>query len=177
MEKEMVKSKEVILALKKVKKEKSLSLDKIQKLMEENDPSTAVSKTTLSRVFSKGSEDLLFRYETTLRPIANALLDIENIETYDDPDTQAYKSILKLKMSVIENNSRQIEELKEQIKTITMKEENKYHESLARELAKFQQTLDLAMEQISLKDKRIDQLMITNDRLVNRLLDNKGDKG
>ena len=77
----MVNTKDVILRLKKVKQEKKLSLDKIIKLMEQNNE--YVSKTTLSRVFAKGSEEQIFRYEATLRPIANALLDIETIETYD----------------------------------------------------------------------------------------------
>ena len=71
----MTKTKDVILKLKAVKEEKQLSLDKILSIMEQN--GEYVSKTTLSRVFAKGSEEKIFKYENTIRPIANALLDMK----------------------------------------------------------------------------------------------------
>ena len=159
----MTNTKDVILKLKAVKEEKQLSLDKILSLVEQN--GDYVSKTTLSRIFAKGSENKSFRYEETLRPIANALLDIENEEDYDDADTRAYKSILKLKMSVIDENSKKIAELQEQLEEVSKKEKSKYLEKLAAETDKFQRSLDFCREQIALKDKRIDQLMNANDRL------------
>ena len=157
----METTKNVILNLKKIKQEKNLSLDKILAMMEENNE--FVSKTTLSRVFRKGSENERFNYETTLRPIANALLDIENIETYDDTDTRAYKSILKLKKDLIL-------ELESKVQTIQTEEERKYHQKLEKETAKFQKSLDFLREQINLKDKRIDQLLDANVQLLNNLL-------
>lgn len=161
----MTNTKDVIVKLKEVREEKNLSFDKILALMEEN--GDYLSKSTLSRVFSEGSEEMSFRYEETIRPIANALLDIENEEDYDDVETKAYKSILKLKMGVIEENSRQIALLKEELG----KEKEKYHDKLAAETAKFQNSLDFAMHQIELKDKRIDQLMNDNSKLINHILD------
>ena len=160
----MTNTKDVILKLKEVKKEKDLSLDRIIVLMEENNE--FVSKSTLSRVFANGSEDKLFRYETTLRPIANALLDIENIESDDDIDTQAYKSLLKLKKDMMSELERQNDELKEELKHAKMK----YHEKLAAETERFQKSLDFAKNQIELKDKRIDQLLDANMQLLNQLL-------
>lgn len=160
----MIDTKELILALKKVKDEKQLSLDKILELMKEADPSTAVSKTTLSRIFADGSEDQIFRYENTLRPIANALLDIDTNEPDDDIDTRAMKSLLKLKKDIID-------ELENKLKTVQSDEKAKYLEKLAIETEKFQQSLDFAKEQIALKDKRIDQLMNDNSKLVNHILD------
>ena len=111
-----------------------------------------------------------FRYEDTLRPIAKVLLDIETIETEDDTDTKAMKSILKLKMAVIDDNSKQIKELKESLKEVSSKEKAKYLKRLEEETAKFQKSLDFAMHQIELKDKRIDQLMEDNHILVQQLL-------
>ena len=142
----MVNTKDVILRLKKVKQEKKLSLDKIIKLMEQNNE--YVSKTTLSRVFSKGSEEQIFRYEATLRPIANALLDIETIETYDDPNIQAMKSILKLKKDLIDE----------------LKGELKGYEELKSQVEHQQKTIDLLNKQIAYKDARIDKLLDTNER-------------
>ena len=155
----MIDTKEVILALKKVKEERQLSLDKILEIMESTEPSTAVSKTTLARVFRDGSENQIFKYEGTLRPIANALLDIENYETGDDNATHLYKSILKLKKDIIielEGNAG--------------KEKAKYHEKLAKETEKFQKSIEFLREQVELKDKRIDQLMDQNIQLLNQLL-------
>ena len=154
----MIDTKDVILALKQVKEEKNLSLDSIVQLMESNDPGTAVSKTTLSRVFAKGSEDQIFRYETTLKPIANVLLDIESVKSDDNIDTKAYKAILRLKKDLIE-------ELEEKLTKVESEEKAKYHEKLDEERAKFQRSLNFLKEQIELKDKRIDQLMDSNDRL------------
>ena len=155
----MSDTKNVILALKRVKRERHLSLDKILIMMNDNDSTSAVSKTTLSRVFAKGSEDQIFKYETTLRPIANVLLDIEHIETDDDSDTIAMKSILKLKKDIIEG-------LEEKIQTIRSEEELKYHEKLEEETEKFQKSLKFVKNQIELKDKRIDQLLDDNARLI-----------
>lgn len=173
--KNMTNTKDVILALKQVKEEKNLSLDKIITLIEET--GGYVSKTTLSRVFAKGSEEQSFRYETTLRPIANALLDIETIEEDDNAEGKAYKSILKFKMAVIEENSRKIEDLQSSISEMKQEadaklnnEKMKFHERLEKETAHFQRTLDFAMKQIELKDNRIDQLLEMNNQLMNQLL-------
>ena len=168
----MTNTRDVILKLKEVKKEKGLSLDKILVIMENN--GQFLSKSTLSRVFADGSEDKSFRYDETLRPIANALLDIENDEVDDDAETLAFKSILKLKMNVIDENSKKISELQEEVKTVANKERQKYHDKLDVEIAKYQKSLDFAMQQIELKDKRIDLLMQQNERLSimnNRMLE------
>ena len=91
----MTNSRDVILKLKDIREEKGLSLGDIMDLIDKN--GEFVSKTTLSRVFADGSEEMSFRYEETLRPIANALLDIETIEDDDDLDTQALKIMLQYK--------------------------------------------------------------------------------
>ena len=172
MKANMIDTKQVIISLKQVKAEKKLSLDKIVSLLEQN--VDYVSKTTLSRVFAKGSEELIFKWENTLRPIANALLDIETFESDDDTDTKAFKSVLRLKKDLLQELEAQNKELKAELK----ESKAKYHEKLASETAKFQKSLDFAMNQIELKDKRIDQLMdandrlsITNDRLIHQLMD------
>lgn len=171
----MMNTRELILKLKSVKQEKELSLDKIIEIMSANHQ--FVSKTTLSRVFAKGSEDKSFRYEETLRPIANALLDMETIEENDDLDTQAYKIVIRLKKDLLEDYTKQIQELKDELKEkerdIEMKldkEKLRYHEKLDKERAQFARSLDFLKNQIELKDKRIDQLMTSNDELTKRLL-------
>lgn len=172
----MINTREVILTLKEVRKEKNLSFDKILDLMRENDQ--YLSKSTLSRVFADGSEDKSFRYEETLRPIANALLDIETIEQDDDIDTQAYKSILKLKKDLIAEYSEQNRQLKEELGTVKNRERLKYMEKLEKETKHFNDSLAFMSHQIELKDQRIDallgtttELMATNNKLVKQLME------
>ena len=163
MNNKMIDTRDVILALKKVKSEQKLSIDKILDMVEKQDPSKAVSRTSIARVFRKGSENQIFKYEGTLRPIANALLDIENIETTDDTETTAYKSILKLKADLIE-------ELEAKIQTVESEEHAKYQQKLEEATESFQRSVAFLKEQIVLKDKRIDQLMDANQKYMDELL-------
>ena len=164
----MTKSKDLIIKLREVQKEKKISYDKILSLMEQDGQFS--SKSTLSRLFGKNWEKYTFDYENTLIPIANVLLDVDNIEEDDDTETKAFKSLLRLKMSVIDDNARQIAELKEQIQEVSNKEKLKYSHKLETETEKFQKSLDFAKKQIELKDKRIDQLLEANIQLLNQLL-------
>ena len=149
----MTNTKNIILKLKEVRKEKDLSYSNILDLMEQN--GDFVSKSTISRVFQDGSEDLSFRYEETIRPIAKALLDIETIEDDDDVDVQAMKSLLQYKIQRIEELEHQIEQLESQID----KEKIKYHEKMEQERAAWSRSIEFLKEQVSLKDKRIDVLL------------------
>ena len=149
----MTDTKKLIEMLKQVKQEKNLSLDAILKMIEDNGDS--VSKTTLSRVFSDNSDYTDFRYETTLRPICEAMLDIENIEVDDTPDIKAYKSILKLKKDIISEMKQEMEH-----------DKISYHEKLQKETDKFQKSLDFVTHQIELKDQRIDILLESNAKLL-----------
>ncbi len=167
----MTNSRDVILKLKEVREEKGLSYADILDLMENN--GDFVSKSTLSRVFAEGSEEIKFRYEDTIRPIAKALLDIETIEDTDDMDVKAMKSLLKYKIERIEELEHQIEHLE----TLLNKEKIKYHEKLDKERERFNRSIDFLKEQISLKDKRMDQLLdavfqkdVQHKEMLNKLL-------
>jgi len=149
----MTNTKDIIIRLKEVREEKGLSYSDILDLMEKN--GDYLAKSTLSRVFSEGSEDLSFRYDETLRPIAKALLDIETIEDDDSIDTQAMKTMLKYKIQRIEELERQIELLRVQLD----KEKLKYHEKLDKEREQFQRSIDFLKEQVSYKDQRMDLLL------------------
>lgn len=149
----MTNTKNIILKLKEVRKEKNLSYGDILDLMEKN--GDYVSKSTLSRVFQEGSEDLSFKYEETIRPIAKALLDIETIEEDDDLDVQAMKTLLQYKMQRIE----QLEEQVEYMESAYNKEKVKMFEKMEQERQQWSRSIDFLKEQVSLKDKRIDLLL------------------
>lgn len=164
----MTNVKDIILQLKKVREEKGLSYNDILDLMEDN--GDYLSKSTLSRVFAEGSEEVSFRYEETIRPIANALLDIENIEEDDNMDVRAMKSLLKYKIERIEELERQVERLE-----LSLAEEKvKYHEKLDAEREQYSKRIEFLINQIGLKDKRMDQLLeavFTKDAQHKELLD------
>jgi len=156
----MTDTKQLLRQLKEVKQAKNLSLDQILKMIEDN--GEYVSKATLSRVFSDNADDMDFRYDTTLRPICDALLDIDNLEVDDSADVKAYKAILKLKKDIIL-------EMKDEIDA----EKVNYAEKLEEETASFQRSIAFMSNQITLKDQRIDALMSMNTELMqtnNRLL-------
>lgn len=149
----MTNTKDIIMKLKEVREEKGLSYSDILDLMEKN--GDYLSKSTISRVFADGSEELSFRYEETIRPIANALLDMENLEETDDLDTKALKTLLKYKIERIEELEHQIEHLEASLD----KEKVKYHEKLDKERERFNRSIEFLKEQVSLKDKRMDMLL------------------
>lgn len=152
----MNNSKEIILKLKEVRLEKELSLNDIVDLVEKN--GDFVSRSSVQRVFADGSENVTFKYDETIRPIANALLDIDRIETEDDLDTQALKILLQYK-------NQRIQELEQ----LLDKEKLKYHEKLEKEREQSRKSIEFLKEQVAYKDKRMDLLLESVDKKDKRL--------
>ena len=164
----MTNTHDIILKLKQVREEKGLSYTDVLNLMEEN--GDFLSKSTISRVFAEGSEETSFKYEETIRPIANALLDIETIEEDDNMDIQAMKVLLKYKIQRIE----ELEHQNSELQLALSKEKLVYNEKLEKEREQFQRSIDFLKNQIELKDKRMDLLLdavTTKDNKHNELLD------
>ena len=149
----MNKTRDLIIKLKAVKEEKGLSLNKIVDLIEAN--GDFISRSSIQRVFADGSEDCSFRYEETIRPIAKALLDIENIEDNDSLDTATLKTLLKYKIQRIEDLENQLEHLQAALDN----EKLKRHEKIDEIRAEYEKKIDFLKEQIELKDKRMDLLL------------------
>lgn len=164
----MTNTRDLIIQLKEVREEKGLSYNDILSLMEKN--GDYLSKSTISRVFSDGSEEMSFRYEETIRPLAKVLLDIETIEDDDTLDTRAMKSLLKYKIQRIEELEKQVEKLDCDIVKIKLSN----HEKMEAEREVYNRRVDFLKTQIELKDKRMDQLLqalFEKDRLYNELLE------
>lgn len=152
----MTNTRDLIIKLKAVRDEKELSYNDILTLVEKN--GDCVSRSSIQRVFADGSEDTSFRYEDTIRPIANALLDIETIEDTDDMDIQAMKVLLQYKIQRIEDLEQQLD-----------KEKIKYHEKLEKEREQSRRSIEFLKEQISYKDKRMDLLLQSVEKKDKRL--------
>lgn len=149
----MNKTKDLIIRLKAVKEEKGLSLNKIADLVEAN--GDFISRSSIQRVFADGSENSSFRYEDTIRPIAKALLDIENIEEDDSLDTATLKSLLKYKIQRIEDLESQLEKAQAELDN----EKLKRHEKIDEIRKEYEKKIDFLKDQITLKDKRMDLLL------------------
>lgn len=141
----MTNSRDLILKIKEINAVKNLSHSEIEAITEKN--GEHVSRTSISRVFAKGSENEGFSYEGTLKPIANALLDFETIEEDDDLNTQGLKTTIQFKGKEIERLEAELD-----------KADIKYHEKLDKEREQYNKRIEFLMKQIDLKDKRIDQL-------------------
>lgn len=164
----MTNTREIIMKLKEVRAEKQLSLQDILDLMAHNGDYS--SKSTLSRIFSDGSEDKHFKYDETIRPVAKVLLDIENIDADDTVDEQAVKAILRYKIERIKELENQVRELKDQLDH----EKLRYHEKLERERAKYDEIVGFRSERIlKLEEINADILRAINrkDELLRKLIE------
>lgn len=147
MSNDLVSSAEIITRLKQKREENDYSYADIRNLIVQNGDYPP-SPSTLSRLFSEGSENERFSYEDTIRPLAKALLDIETIEETDTDDVKTLKALLKLKMN-------RIVELEADL----AKAENRFNEKLDRERERFNASIDFLKEQVAYKDKRMDLLL------------------
>ena len=130
---------EIIRNLKRVRTEDGLSINDIVRMCEDN--GEAVSESTVKKVFSDGSEALGFNYENTLKPIIRALLG-DHEETAET----------EMMISVAEFKAAKIEDLKAQ---------------MARMEDSYKRRIEFLMQQIEIKDARIDK----RDEMISKLID------
>lgn len=102
------KIKQVVAQLKSVRLEKGISYQQIVDQCEAN--GDYVSLSSVKRVFSSGSEDMSFRYDTTIRPIAKVVLGYDNDHplsmeaqsvSESSSEVDALKAVLSLKNEII----------------------------------------------------------------------------
>ena len=143
---ELTKSQELIKQLKEIKETNEITFPRIMERMEKN--GKVVSLTTLRRVFADGSENNAnnFSYENTLLPIAEVLLNVEDLPTL--PNSPYAKEIDGLK-SVIHLQNEEIARLHE------LKEH-------------LENRITFLLEQIDKKDRRMDEKDETIRKLMNK---------
>lgn len=165
----MTNARNVIISLKTIKKERGLSVDDILEMVEAN--GEYLSKSTVARIFAEGSEDKAntFRYENSLRPIANALLDVDNIEDEDDMNILGFKTVLQYNEKELAKKDNKIAELEEELKSVKQHERDRYNKLLDKETDNFNKSISFAKEQIKLKDERIDKHMAEKDKVTSIL--------
>lgn len=147
MELEKLK-KSTIIKLKKIKQEQNLSIKKIMDLLE--DQGQFVSEGTLKKIFAEGSEEKSFRYQDTLAPLADVLLDIYGDQS-EVNDVTTLKRIIREKNKQIEFLMVKMEEQKE-----IYAERKAMYERRIEDLNAQLKRLDISVEK---KDKMLEQLM------------------
>ena len=134
--------------LKQIKAEQGLSIPKIMDLMEER--GQFVSEATIKRVFADGSEDQNFRYQDSIAPIADVLLDMYG-DTSKLDDADSLRQIIREKNKLIEFLMMKLDEKEQDFeRQRTLYEERK---------ALYEKTIGRFETQIALKDDLIERLL------------------
>ena len=141
--------------LKEIKTEQGLSISQIMKMMEER--GQFVSEATLKKIFQDGSEEKNFRYQDTIMPVADVLLDLYGDKSGID-DCEALRHIIREKNKLIEMLMMKLEE---QAKAHAEKEI-----VYADRKAAFEKQIQHLEAQIARYEKAIDK----KDDLIERLL-------
>ena len=147
MEVEKLK-KTTIERLKRVKAENGLSVSKIMDLLEEK--GKFVSEATVKRIFSEGSEEFNFRYQDSIAPLADVLLDLYGDNSGLD-DVMALKQIIHDKNQTIEFMMIKFDEQK------AADEKNVAH--LKSQIHRLNERLDVREKSIERKDAIMEKLL------------------
>lgn len=147
MELEKLK-KSTIVKLKKIKEEQDLSIKKIMDLIEEH--GMFVSEGTLKKIFADGSEERNFRYQDTIAPLADVLLDMYGDQSGIE-DADSLRSIIREKNKQIEFLMIKLEEQKD-----VYAERKSMYESRIADLNAQLNRLDISVER---KDSMIEKLL------------------
>ena len=142
---ELTRSQELIRQLKEIKRADEITYPRIMERMERN--GKHVSLTTLRRVFADGSENSAnnFSYENTLLPIAEALLNVEDMPTLEDSPCAKEIDALKAVLHVQNEEIARLHEMKEHLEA----------------------RITFLLEQIERKDRRMDE----KDEIIRKLME------
>lgn len=134
--------------LKQIKSEQGLSIPKIMDLMEER--GQFVSEATIKRVFADGSEDQNFRYQDSIAPIADVLLDMYGDASGLD-DISSLRQIIREKNKLIEFLMMKLDEKEQDFeRQRVLYEERK---------SLYEKSINRFETQIALKDDLIERLL------------------
>ncbi|MBP5461175.1 MAG: hypothetical protein J6Y20_03525 [Lachnospiraceae bacterium] len=142
---EYTKAAELVRQLKEVKKMQEITFPRIMDRLEKH--GYYVSLTTLRRVFADGSENnaASFSYENTLMPVAEVLLDAEDVPTPVNSPWAKEIDALKSVIHVQNEEIARLHELKEHLES----------------------RVTFLLEQIERKDRRMDE----KDAIIQKLME------
>lgn len=134
-------TRDLIISLKEIKTARNLTPQKIYDMLEL--AGYHVSLNSIKKVFEDGSEDKHFNFHSTIQPISQVLLGIYGSRS-GDAEADALRADIRVKVELIE----------------------KLERLLAENKTDSRRRIDFLMNQIDLKDARIDKLMLRVDSVL-----------
>jgi DNA-binding transcriptional MerR regulator len=135
---------DLIIQLKAIKEEQGFSISQIYDMLEANN--YHVSLNSIKKVFSDGSENQHFQFHNTLQPISRVLLGIYG-ENHGNSEIDGLRADIQVKDELIERREAELASCREE----------------------YARRTEFLLQQIELKDKRIDLLMGRVDVLLVQL--------
>ena len=148
--------KETVERIRKVKKEKDMTISDILDLLEKKN--YFLSEATLKRVFSENNDPGSFKYQSTIAPLADVLLDFYEDQSGTE-ELAALKSMIRDKNMTISILIAKNEELRADF--------DKRIAHLTKQIDRLEKNLDFREKVVEQKDKVIEKLM-------NKILNTEG---
>ena len=142
--------------LKEIKAEQQLSISQIMSMMEER--GQFVSEATLKKIFQDGSEEKNFRYQDTIMPVADVLLDLYGDKSGLD-DAESLRHIIREKNKLIE------------LLMLKLEEQEKAHADKELVYADRKAAFEKQIAQLEAQLARCEKAIDRKDELIKRLID------
>ena len=163
----MEKAQGMIREIKRIKEESNITYDKIMRQMEDDDPTSSVSLSTLRRICREGSEYKAssFNFEEILMPVYNSVkrLDKQPRQTTPrDEEIEGYRAVIRLQDEELDR----LVEIKEHL------EENAVF--MASQITEKDSLIKRLIDRLDQKDEIIHQFitdMKQKDLIVKRLME------
>ena len=140
--------KDTVERLRKVKKEKELTVSAIMKMLEEKQ--FFLSENTVKRVFSENADPASFKYQDTILPLADVLLDFYEDQSGTD-EVEALKAMIRDKNMTISILVAKNEEIRADF--------DKRIAHLQKQIDRLEKNLDFREGVVARKDEVIEKLI------------------
>lgn len=134
--------------IRKVKKDNDLTTAQIMELLEEKN--CFISEATIKRIFSENNDPTKFKYQSTIAPLADVLLDLYS-------DNSGSEDVATLKALIHDKN---------QMISILVMKNDEMRADFEKRIAHLQKQLETMEEHLMFREKQIDK----KDEIIAKLL-------
>lgn len=134
--------------LRKVKKDNGLTIAQIMDMLEEKN--CFISEATIKRIFSENNDPTSFKYQSTIAPLADVLLDLYS-------DNSGSEDVAMLKALIHDKN---------QLISILVMKNDEMRADFEKRIAHLQKQLETMEEHLMFREKQIDK----KDEIISKLL-------
>lgn len=134
--------------LRKVKKDNGLTIAQIMEMLEEKN--CFISEATIKRIFSENNDPTSFKYQSTIAPLADVLLDLYS-------DNSGSEDVAMLKALIHDKN---------QLISILVMKNDEMRADFEKRIAHLQKQLETMEEHLMFREKQIDK----KDEIISKLL-------